>query len=42
VDVVYIGADRGEGKVHGVSIQENFARALSREEAMNSGALLTY
>jgi DMSO/TMAO reductase YedYZ molybdopterin-dependent catalytic subunit len=42
VDVVFIGADRGEGEVHGVSIQENFARAMSIEEAMNSGALLTY
>jgi DMSO/TMAO reductase YedYZ molybdopterin-dependent catalytic subunit len=42
VDVVFIGADRGEGEVHGVSIQENFARAMSIDDAMNSGALLTY
>jgi DMSO/TMAO reductase YedYZ molybdopterin-dependent catalytic subunit len=42
VDVVFFGADRGEEEVHGVSIQENFARAMSIEDAMNSGALLTY
>ncbi len=42
VDVVFIGADRGEGEVHGVTIQENFARAMSIEDAMTSGALLTY
>jgi DMSO/TMAO reductase YedYZ molybdopterin-dependent catalytic subunit len=42
VEVVFVGADRGEGEVHGVTIQENFARALSVEDAMNLGALLTY
>jgi DMSO/TMAO reductase YedYZ molybdopterin-dependent catalytic subunit len=42
VDVVFVGADRGEGEVHGVPVQENFARALSVEDAMTSGALLTY
>ncbi len=42
VDVVFVGADRGEGEVHGVTVQENFARALSVEDAMGVGALLTY
>ncbi len=42
VEVVFFGADRGEEVVHDVTIQENFARGMSIEDAMNSGALLTY
>jgi DMSO/TMAO reductase YedYZ molybdopterin-dependent catalytic subunit len=42
VDVVFFGADRGEEEVHGVTIEENFARSMSAEAAMNTGALLTY
>jgi DMSO/TMAO reductase YedYZ molybdopterin-dependent catalytic subunit len=42
VDVVFFGADRGEEEVHGVTIEENFARSMSIDDAMQAGALLTY
>ena len=42
VDIVFFGADRGEEEVHGVTIEENFARAMPVADAMNAGALLVY
>jgi DMSO/TMAO reductase YedYZ molybdopterin-dependent catalytic subunit len=42
VDVVFFGADRGKEEVHSVTIEENFARSMSVEDAMNAGALLTF
>ncbi len=42
VDIVFFGADSGEEEVHGVTTEENFARAMSLGDAMDADALLAY
>ena len=42
IEVVFIGADQGEGIVGEQTIVENFARSMSLEDAMNPENLLVY
>ena len=42
IEVVFIGSDEGEEEVRGLKMKQNFARSMSREDAMNPNNLLCY
>ena len=42
IEVVFFGADVGTETIRDIEVQQNFARSLSLEDAMSSGALLAW
>lgn len=42
IEVVFFGSDEGEEEVRGIKIQQNFARSMSLQNAMNPHNLLCY